>query len=122
MPFALTFEYIKGENNVVADALSRCLLVANSVTVVRSMLAGLMVRMKLVAELDEEYQDLCLKAKSSENSLRILDELVLDDGDCVYVLRDESLRTLLISEAHDSSIGSHFGEEHTLEMMKRSWW
>ena len=121
MPFALTFEYIKGENNVVADALSRCPLVANSITVVRSMLAGLMVRMKLAADLDEEYLELRRKAESSDNSLRVLDGLVLDEGDCVYVPKDDSLRTLLISEAHDSSVGSHFGEERTLEMMKRNW-
>ena len=121
MPFALTFEYIKGENNVVADALSRCPLVANSITVVRSMLAGLMVRMKLAADLDDEYQELRRKAELSDNSLRTLDGLVLDEGDCVYVPKDDSLRTLLISEAHDSSVGSHFGEERTLEMMKRNW-
>ena len=121
MPFALTFEYIKGENNVVADALSRCPLVANSITVVRSMLAGLMVRMRLAADLDEEYLELRRKAESSDNSLRVLDGLVLDKGDCVYVPKDDSLRTLLISEAHDSSVGSHFGEERTLEMMKRNW-
>ena len=121
MPFALTFEYIKGENNVVADALSRCPLVANSITVVRSMLAGLMIRMKVVAETDEEYIELRRKAIEDDNSLRIVDQLVLDEDDCVFVPRDDSLRTLLISEAHDSSVGGHFGEERTLEMMKRNW-
>ena len=94
---------------------------ANSITVVRSKLAGLMVRMKLAADLDEEYQELRRKAESSDNSLRVLDGLVLDKGDCVYVPKDDSLRILLISEAYDSSVGSHFGEERTLEMIKRNW-
>ena len=121
MPFSLKFEYIKGENNVVADALSRCPLVANSITVVRSMLAGLMVRMKIAAEHDGGYAELKTKADSPDNSLRLLDGLVIDENDVVYIPEDDSLRTFLISEAHDSTIGNHFGEERTLEMMKRHW-
>ena len=121
MPFALTFEYIKGENNVVADALSRCPLVANTITVVRSMLAGLMKRIKFAAESDPEYEELRKKAAKEDNSLWLLDGLVLDNDNIVFVSEDESLRTFLISEAHDSTVGNHFGEERTLEMMKRNW-
>jgi len=91
MPFALTFDYIKGENNVVADALSRCPLVANSITVVRSMLAGLMVRMKIAADIDEEYESLRKKALEDDNSLRLVNSLVLDEDDAVFVPRDDSL-------------------------------
>ena len=49
MPYSYTFEYIKGTGNVVADALSRCLYMLNSVTVVHSMLAGLLARIRVAA-------------------------------------------------------------------------
>ena len=95
-------------------------LVANTITVVRSMLAGLMKRIKFAAESDPEYEELRKKAAKEDNSLRLLDGLVLDNEDIVFVPQDESLRTFLISEAHDSTVGNHFGEERTLEMMKRN--
>ena len=49
MPYAYTFEYIKGTDNLVADALSRCPYMLNTVTVIHSMLAGLLARMKMAA-------------------------------------------------------------------------
>ena len=56
MPYSYTFEYIKGSENLVADALSRCPYMLNSVTVVHSMLAGLLARMKVAASQDMQYQ------------------------------------------------------------------
>ena len=35
--------------------------------------------------------------------------------------RDDALRTLLLSEAHDSRMGGHFGTARTLEKMRRLW-
>ena len=56
MPYAYKFEYIKGSNNLVADALSRCPYMLNTVTVVHSMLAGILARMKIAATQDVQYQ------------------------------------------------------------------
>ena len=56
MPYSYTFQYIKGSENLVADALSRCPYMLNSVTVVHSVLAGLLARMKIAATQDIQYQ------------------------------------------------------------------
>ena len=56
MPYSYTFQYIKGSENVVADALSRCPYMLNAVTVVHSMLAGLVARMRVAAQGDMAYQ------------------------------------------------------------------
>ena len=56
MPYAYTFEYIKGSDNLVADALSRCPYMLNTVTVIHSMLAGLLACMKVTASQDLQYQ------------------------------------------------------------------
>ena len=65
MPYAYTFEYIKGEDNIVADALSRCPYMLNTVTVIHSMLAGLLARMKVAALQDLQYQQDLLEIRSS---------------------------------------------------------
>ena len=56
MPYSLTFEYIAGGENCIADALSRYPPQASSVTVVHSLLAGLLGRIKIAAEADQAYQ------------------------------------------------------------------
>ena len=65
MPYAYKFEYIKGSNNLVADALSRCPYMLNTVTVVHSMLAGILARMKIAATQDPQYQQDVLEILSA---------------------------------------------------------
>ena len=124
MPFALTYEYVSGEDNQVADALSRyphtmCL---NTVTVMHSMLAGILPRIKIAAETDETYQSYLRKCRDNANTrFRIEDDVLIFGESNVYVPDDERLRTLLLSEAHDTIFGGHFGIERTLEKLKRHW-
>ena len=115
MPFSLTFEYIPGEENKVADALSRFPYTArlNTVTVMHSMLAGILPRIKVAAEQDAVYQSYLLKCRAGTNArFRIEDGILILGESNVYVPNDDRLRTLLLSE---------FGVEKTVEKLKRFW-
>ena len=124
MPFALTFEYIPGEENQVADALSRYphTMKLNTITVVHSKLAGILPRIKIAAQNDDTYQHYLRKCRSGLNTRFREESDVLIFGESnVYIPDDEHLRTLLLSEAHDTIFGGHFGIEKTLEKLKRYW-
>ena len=51
----------------------------------------------------------------------IKDGLIIYPNGVVVVPHDNQIRTLLLSEAHDSRMGGHFGVEKTLEKMRRFW-
>ena len=114
MPFALTFEYISGAENNVADALSRYPHTAqlNTVTVMHSMLAGILPRIKLAAQNDPQYQTQVAKCQQGRSThFRLEDDLLIFGESNVYVPNEDRLRTLLLSEAHDTIFGGHFGME-----------
>ena len=113
MPFPLTFEYIAGNNNNVADALSRYPHTAqlNTITVMHSMLAGILPRIKLAAENDQNYQEQVARCRQGRNSrFRLEDDLLVMGSSNVYIPDENNLKTLLLSEAHDTIFGGHFGD------------
>ena len=55
LPLPLTFKYVPGHTNVVADALSRCPAAANTVILVKSLWAGLLSMMRIAADQDPDY-------------------------------------------------------------------
>ena len=208
MPYSYTFKYIKGSENLVANTLSRCLYMLNSVTVVHSMLAGLLARMKVAASQNMQYQQDVSEIMKNPHTLRtepptpppnpslldadtespirndmpslnnstpclespsptptnatssntpegepgtphpldtdslpppdlprsewptsrftkydriIQNRLIIYPNGVIVVSHDNEIRTLLLTEAHDSRMGGHFGIEKTLEKIKRFW-
>ena len=123
MPFSLDFQYISGKNNVVADALSRHPhLHLNTVTTISAHLAGLIQRMALAAQQDEQYQTVIRHVQSAGGmDYHVEGGLLTSSRGTIWVPQNETLRTLLISEAHDPRISGHFGVVRTYEKLQRHW-
>ena len=122
--FPYTFQWIKGINNTFADALSRNPTPAcrSTISVTHALLAGLRKRLKIVAERDLEYQALLKQADDPTSDLKTWQGLVIDAQGRVCVPKDDEIRTLLISEVHDSPMAGHFGMDRTLELLQRQWY
>ena len=122
LPYSMTFEHVAGADNIVADALSRYPCRLNTVTVVHSLLAGLLGRIRLAAELDPTYQaQKGAVLRGEPSAYRIEDDLLIKDGGLIVIPQDDAVRTLLMSEAHDPVYSGHFGLEKTLEKVRRTW-
>ena len=85
-----------------------------------SKLAGILPRIKIAAEQDNTYQRVLQQVISGSNTTyRIEDDILILGESCVYIPEDDHLRTILLSEAHDTIFGGHFGIEKTLGKIKK---
>ena len=121
MHFPYTFNWIKGETNVVADALSRHPAACNSAYVIHAAHVGLWKRLRYLAANDPEYRKLRDLANDPKTDLSEWKGVVLDGSGRIFVPNDDEIRTLLISENHDSPFSGHFGAERTQELVQRHW-
>ena len=124
MPFSLTFEYLTGEQNVVADALSRYphTTSLNTVTVMHTKLAGILPRIKIAAESDPIYQEYLRKCREGTcTKFRVEEDILIVGESKVYIPADPRIKTILLSEAHDTIFGGHHGVEKTQEKIRRYW-
>ena len=119
--FALRFQWIKGEHNTLADALSRNPTCNAVVSVTHSLLAGLRKRMRMLAEHDADYKKLIKQVQSGSTNLKVSEGLIVDAQARICVPADYEIRTLLIAENHDSPMAGHFGMDRTLDLLQRHW-
>ena len=120
LPFALTFRYIRGEENTVADALSRCPAAVNTITLIKPLWKGLLQMLEAAAELDTSYEAQREKLRRA-NELKERGRLIVTEKRQLLVPANTSLRTFLLSEAHDPITSGHCGEAKTLERLRERW-
>ena len=78
--------------------------------------------MSLAASQDEAYQQQLLEFSRCPELGAITDnQLLLKSDGIIIVPYDDNLRTLLLSEAHDSLVAGHFGVKRTYEKLQRFW-
>ena len=121
MKFPLTFQWIKGTSNPVADALSRYPAQANAVTVLNTKLVGIWRRLQIAAQDDPIYSKSRDLANDPDTNYSWWRGLVVDEAGRIVVPDDPELKTLLISENHDPTTAGHFGSEKTKELIERYW-
>ena len=122
LPFPFTFQLIKGVNNVVADALSRAPHLC-TMTVVRSLLGAMIELLQQAASLDPDYQTrlLDITAHPDNQTLRAETGLIRETTGQIWVPNNRSLRTFLITDAHDSPLSGHFAADRTLHLLSLRW-
>ncbi len=130
--FDFDIEYVRGESNVVADALSRRAdhapvkqhsseLLVNSIFVAAAAAApaDLLADIRKAAPADSAYQHALSRPRTRSDPLSAVDGLLYHSGDRLYVPADLALRTRLLHECHDTPLAGHCGKDKTTEQVKR---
>lgn len=125
--FEFDIVYKPGHLNAAADALSRrpdhhsaaaAAEVNNIVASTSEIATDLLEKVKSAYEQDE----FCLRLRSDPSLLPNLystrNELIFS-GNQLYIPADDSIRTTLLREAHDSPVSGHLGITKTLDLLSR---
>ena len=123
--FCFEVEHLPGQNNKVADALSRAHVIS-AIEVYREGHRQHRLGLQQIIDAsshDLEYQDKMKKVKENRDSSWKLsaDNLLEDGGGRLWVPNDFSLKTKIILEAHEPAFTGHFGIKRTQELVKRNW-
>ena len=123
--FNFEVEHLPGQNNQVADALSRAFII--SALEVRQE-AGRQKRIgweeiKSAVEQDDDYQKLKEEITTCASDGWIINDsgLIEDGGGRLLVPKDTVLRMKIILEAHEPAFVGHFGIKKTRELVRRNW-
>jgi hypothetical protein len=124
--FDFTIEYKDGKSNVVADALSRRADHKGSVSI--NNISEINFSNSLINQIKSAYvkDNDCTAIINDCNSNKLYDYLIADGlifkGDAVYVPNDEPLKSLLLTEVHDSKLSGHVGIAKTIELLQRQYY
>ena len=123
--FVFDVEHFPGQNNKIADALSRAYVVS-ALEVHRESQRQHRMGLEEVhraAEQDETYQKLKADAIGQDGNKWTLntDGLIEDRGGRLLVPNNQALQTKIILEAHEPAFVGHFGRKRTKELVRRNW-
>ena len=123
--FCFEVKHLPGQNNKIADALSRAYVIS-ALEIQgegkRQYQLGI-DQVKEAAKDDSKFQELLKTARDQPScvwSINI-DGLLEDGGGRLLVPQDSIFRTKIILEAHEPAFVGHFGVRHTKELVKRNW-
>jgi hypothetical protein len=131
--FNFTIQYVKGKDNVVADALSRrpdhetvpAVIAAVEATVNELHQFGIssvqpvsvLTQVKAAYAADTACADIL--ANPDRHSAYQVKNGVIYKGTQIYIPKDKTIQTQLLAEAHDIPVGGHVGVTKTTELLTR---
>ena len=138
--FDFDIEYVDGKSNVVADGLSRrldhqsssqllCLSIFTTSSIEpkihsRSGLnattsGSLLLDIHTACENDPTYVRLLKKHHAPTDRIKVIRNYLYYGDGRLYIPNDESLKTKILQECHDSPLAGHLGTDKTIEQVKR---